>query len=147
MIKLKWDCNLEKEAIDKVRGCPKDVSNEKLKGELRHRVPVKDVQNYEDGIRNAVHNWWRVVRFNDGIGMKAIFRAKHVGQPIATFTQMAWAETRNLGCAIGKCSSDYVIIYRYNPAGNEIERLVYDPGNTCSSCVHSCDKENGLCIV
>ncbi|CAJ0601462.1 unnamed protein product [Cylicocyclus nassatus] len=57
----------------------------------------------------------------------------------------AWAQTSKLGCAIAECSTDYVVICRYSPRGNNVGESVYKVGEPCSACLGSCDAGQGLC--
>ncbi|KHJ79157.1 hypothetical protein OESDEN_21204 [Oesophagostomum dentatum] len=75
-----------------------------------------------------------------------MFRANHVGTPITSFTQMAWATSNRLGCSIARCASDIVAVCRYLEKGNIVEKNVYVPGNTCASCRNNCVSSLGLCI-
>ncbi|CAJ0610046.1 unnamed protein product [Cylicocyclus nassatus] len=150
IMKLELNCDLEAGAIAYAKTCPYDVSSGGLRrgiGEHYHRVPVSDVATERDAIKSAVTNWWRVVRLYPGPGMEVTFRSKHVGTPIETFTQMAWADTRKLGCAVEACNTDYVVICRYYPKGNIIDRQIYTPEPPCTACsTNKCDDELGLCI-
>ncbi|CAJ0593903.1 unnamed protein product [Cylicocyclus nassatus] len=136
MIRLDLDCELEAGAIAYAKTCPhaaSDPSTRNETGELYHRVSVSStVPTQEDGIKNAVTNWWKVVSFYPGIGMKAMFRKAHVKTPIESFTQVGWARTKSLGCSIVTCESDYVVICRYYPKGNIVGENVYIPGDTCT---------------
>ncbi|CAJ0600873.1 unnamed protein product [Cylicocyclus nassatus] len=157
MIKLELDCELEAGAIAHASTCPYTVSDPSTRagiGEHYHRVAISStVPTYRDGIKNAVTNWWKVVRHYPGIGTAAMFRATHVGTPIETFTQvprtslliMGWAKTSNLGCSIVTCKSDYVVICRYYPKGNIVGQNVYITGTPCSGCMGTCYSDLGLC--
>ncbi|CAJ0600872.1 unnamed protein product [Cylicocyclus nassatus] len=149
MIKLELDCELEAGAIAYAGTCPYTVSDPSTRegiGEHYHRVAISStVPTYRDGIKNAVTNWWKVVRLYPGIGMQAMFRSNHVGTPIETFTQMGWAKTSKLGCSIVTCKSDYVVICRYYPKGNIVEQNVYIPGTPCSQCMGTCYTDLKLC--
>ncbi|CAJ0601455.1 unnamed protein product [Cylicocyclus nassatus] len=167
MIKLEWDCCLERNATEYVRTCPHEGSKEKQRdsriGELYARVPVT-VGDYKRGIREALTNWWKVVRQvaeDRCIGKDTtFFPQKHA--EIKTFAQMAWAKTTKVGCAIGICPSttakdkEYVVVCRYFPKGNKENENVYSVGRACNACPNGysctapfdCDQQNcqGLCI-
>eukprot|EP01084_Bolivina_argentea_P146611 256666_1 len=70
-------------------------------------------------------------------------------------TQIAWAQTRYVGCGFSICSTmtptryqnyHYYFSCNYYPAGNYIDRMVYESGTPCTQC--DADREyceNGLC--
>ncbi|CAJ0601529.1 unnamed protein product [Cylicocyclus nassatus] len=151
MFLLIWDCELEKNAIDYVKTCPTTTyitRNDEEAGENIHRVPISsEVPTYRDAIKNAVVAWWKVVRQYPGPGATAMFYPMHYDSPIASYTRMAWSSTRRLGCAIGQCSSEYVVICRYLPRGNAIYYPMYNVGLVCSACPigTSCQISLGLC--
>ncbi|VDM77723.1 unnamed protein product [Strongylus vulgaris] len=47
---------------------------------------------------------------------------------------MVWANTYRLGCEIGDCGSNTLVVCRYSPKGNNIGETVYNPGATASAC-------------
>ncbi|CAJ0600880.1 unnamed protein product [Cylicocyclus nassatus] len=150
MFKLEYNCELEAGAIERAKQCPRLKSAQSSRpgiGENFRRIPITEgFPTYRDAIKEVVTRWWNVVRHCSGIGMAAVFREKHVGTAIVSFTQMAWATTRYLGCSIAKCESDYVAVCRYQPRGNIVEENVYKPGTTCTLCTTSCDTNLGLCL-
>ncbi|VDO61754.1 unnamed protein product [Heligmosomoides polygyrus] len=96
-----------------------------------------------------VKSWWRVVRQVSGPGMQVTFRAQHVGTPIASFTQMAWAATRKLGCAVARCPTVYVAVCNYDPSGNVVGQQIYTPGTPCTACAagSTCNPSEALCTL
>jgi len=75
---------------------------------------------------------------------------------VGHYTQMVWAATHRVGCAINKCHlpstispkgrkgkgmTYYTYICNYCPIGNFLERLgtPYESGNRCDSCPNSCE--------
>ncbi|VDM74145.1 unnamed protein product [Strongylus vulgaris] len=93
----------------------------------------------------TVRSWWDVFRSSPSNEMVTLFRSEHLNAKITTFTQMAWATTRSLGCSIVKCSSNYVVVCRYSPRGNILSAAIYEPGPTCWSCSAGCEANLGLC--
>ncbi|KHJ83692.1 hypothetical protein OESDEN_16607 [Oesophagostomum dentatum] len=48
--------------------------------------------------------------------------------------RMGWGATRQMGCAIGNCTGEYVVVCRYLIRGNTVGSLQYTPGAKCSAC-------------
>ncbi|CAD5220862.1 unnamed protein product [Bursaphelenchus okinawaensis] len=74
------------------------------------------------------------------------------------FTQMAWANTNKVGCAVQFCSNgpqngwDFAnwafTVCDYSPAGNVLTEPLYDIGPVCTSCPSLSDPcDDGLCVV
>ncbi|CAG9855768.1 unnamed protein product [Phyllotreta striolata] len=73
---------------------------------------------------------------------------------IGHFTQMIWAKTTHIGCAMAKSFNqqenveEYYLTCNYAPQGNMIGKTVYERGTGCSKCPKSrkCNlKYPGLC--
>ncbi|CAJ0602108.1 unnamed protein product [Cylicocyclus nassatus] len=150
IIKLKTNCTMEKEAIEEVRDCPTLKEAHGTYGKNFDRFSSSTaIRNYEDAVKKAVTNWWKVVRTdNTGPGMQVTFRDNHVGTPVETYAQIAWADTKEIGCAIANCSSAYTVICLYSPKGNIPDQVLYKTGKTCSACPSGtkCDSGLGLCV-
>ncbi|CAJ0602190.1 unnamed protein product [Cylicocyclus nassatus] len=144
ILKMEYDCTLEKKAIEEVRNCPTSK-----KGYGKNFITVSiDGLSWLEGVNKVVTSWWKVVRHYPGPGMEVTFRQNHVNQPIESFTQMAWATSRKLGCAIAKCSNHYTAICNYDPRGNYVEQLIYQKGTPCKACPSGwkCESTSKLCM-
>ena len=76
---------------------------------------------------------------------------------IGHYTQMMWAHTTDLGCAVSyytvkqesnKQRHFYFLVCNYGPGGNYIGSPVYDQGKPCKGCPRGkeCDREySALC--
>lgn len=68
------------------------------------------------------------------------------GKVISNFTQVVWAKTTRVGCAIAKYKdgkyNSYLMVCNY-VYGNRYGESVYQAGRTCSAC-SSCTRR-GLC--
>ncbi|VDK59092.1 unnamed protein product [Cylicostephanus goldi] len=82
----------------------------------------------------------------NGLGNSVILSLTH-DEAIFQFFQMAWADVREIGCAIVKCDDMINLVCRYYPAGIEFHQQVYDPREPCESCPWGtrCEVETGLC--
>ena len=64
------------------------------------------------------------------------------GPACGHFTQMAWANTRYLGCAVVNGCNDYnLVVCNYFPAGNFNAVPPYEAGNQCTNCMD----DRGVC--
>ncbi|XP_008584246.1 PREDICTED: cysteine-rich secretory protein 3-like, partial [Galeopterus variegatus] len=64
------------------------------------------------------------------------------------YTQLVWATSHQLGCALAHCPHEilkYYYVCQYCPSGNivNIMKTPYKKGKPCGDCPHHCD--NGLC--
>lgn len=64
------------------------------------------------------------------------------GSVCGHFTQMAWANTRYIGCAVANnCANGSVLVCNYFPAGNFNSVPPYEEGDSCSNCM----ADRGVC--
>ncbi|VDM72063.1 unnamed protein product [Strongylus vulgaris] len=111
MYRLLWACDLEQQAHDWLATCP---SGPQLsKGENFYRGPASGLSAWRDMNKKAVTEWWKVYRNVNGPGSSAVYTSSHEGTMIDSYTQMAWAKTRYLGCSIATCDGDFVESCRY----------------------------------
>ncbi|CAJ0600862.1 unnamed protein product [Cylicocyclus nassatus] len=118
MLQLRYDCALEAAALAYASKCPSHGSNVETRrdeGENFYKIPSNGLANFEDGAKAAVLAWWDAYRNYPDIAESTIFRMNYVGSKVTSFTQMAWAKSRKLGCSIVKCLSNYIVICRYSP--------------------------------
>lgn len=65
-----------------------------------------------------VQLWYDEIEYYDYDNVTGI---EHDGHDVGHFTQLVWADSTELGCAVQKCSNEAVyLICEYNPAGNII---------------------------
>ncbi|KHJ96401.1 SCP-like protein [Oesophagostomum dentatum] len=151
MLKLRWDCALEKEAIDYINTCPMSTyakKNDQESGENFFRSPMSSYPAPRDAVKKAITEWWKVYRMYSTPGTNAMFLSAHLNSPVASYTMMGWAINQYLGCAIGICGTDYVAVCRYNRMRpNTINYPQYTVGAPCSACPAgtSCISGMGLC--
>ncbi|CAJ0591429.1 unnamed protein product [Cylicocyclus nassatus] len=151
IFKLSYACGLEAAALRYATYCPSTKSKANvrpLQGENFLRLAKVGFSSFADAVNMTVYDWWDVVNDTPVIDNTAKLLIRRLRSPIATFTQMAWATTRFLGCAIADCNSYYVSVCRYSPEGNVIGEMVYKPGRTCTECKRgtTCEEELGLCV-
>lgn len=76
---------------------------------------------------------------------------------VTHFTQVAWADTRYVGCGFTQYKLPHydarkttkLFACNYAPAGNTIGRSMYKKGRPCSACSGgtTCEEATGLCFV
>uniref|UniRef100_A0A8L8JQ17 SCP domain-containing protein n=1 Tax=Heligmosomoides polygyrus TaxID=6339 RepID=A0A8L8JQ17_HELPZ len=149
---MRYNCPMEATAIQLAATCPTPSTQA---GRLIGQVPIGTytfttaTQEVGEELIYIVKSWWRVVRQVSGPGMKVTFKAQHVGTPIASFTQMAWAASRRLGCAVVRCPTVYTAVCNYNPSGNVVGQQIYTPGTPCTACAagSTCNPSQALCTL
>ncbi|XP_039604053.1 cysteine-rich venom protein-like [Polypterus senegalus] len=65
------------------------------------------------------------------------------GKVVGHYTQMIWASSNQVGCAVANCPSSYYkyfYVCHYCPPGNYINTNPYTPGAPCSACPTACEK-------
>ncbi|VDO61759.1 unnamed protein product [Heligmosomoides polygyrus] len=166
---MRYNCPMEATAIQLAATCPTPSTQA---GRLIGQVPI-GTYNFKTATQESccqiVKSWWRVVRQVSGPGMKVTFKAQHVGTPIASFTQMAWAASRRLGCAVVRCPTVYAAVCNYDPRFVFLHRhrhnqhtcqfvdlkriimfqQIYTPGTPCTACAagSSCNPSEALCTL
>ncbi|KIH57866.1 SCP-like protein, partial [Ancylostoma duodenale] len=135
MMRLRWNCGMEAAALQHAMACTfakSELSTRPDYGENQATITV--ASNYQAAAEEAVRQWWKTSRTIGGVGRDRIYQRSFFGTPIDGFTQMAWATTTKLGCAIVKCSGRYNVVCRYNPRGNIVGEEIYRRGRPCSQC-------------
>lgn len=113
--------------------------------------PRTDDTIYEDAINFAEKYWWDE-------HLEYSYSSNYCKGVCGHYTQMAWADTRYVGCGASICpSSGYnylFLICEYYPSGNFNGNKPYPSGTPCSDCLtlasdrDTCDGNNiksGLC--
>ncbi|RCN39083.1 SCP-like protein [Ancylostoma caninum] len=146
MLRLGWNCNIEADALQHARRCTfakSDVATRPNYGE--NQATIATASNYQEAAEQAVRQWWKTIRTIGGVGRDRMYQRSFVETPIDAFTQMAWATTRRMGCAVVLCSGRYNVVCRYNPRGNIVGEEIYRRGRPCSLCPLHTTCDNNLC--
>ncbi|XP_077517572.1 venom allergen 5-like [Amblyomma americanum] len=162
MYRLKWDEELAEVAQAFTNLCDDSKHDDK-----RQRITSK----FKEVGQNLAWNYESVDRRNvDGVGRVKDwfdeykdFSPNNVhpfkvsrGPAVLHFTQVAWAETRYVGCGYThykendpKYAFKKLFACNYAPGGNIIGRSMYNTGRTCSDCPSdtTCNVATGLCRV
>nr|CAD2159347.1 unnamed protein product [Meloidogyne enterolobii] len=97
----------------------------------------------KDALLEACKLWWAELK-DDGFQSSLVVDMNHYNH----FSQMAWAETTEIGCGVAKCpNSDWktYTVCQYNPPGNYLGQVIYKKGKPCSGCGSTGCASNGLC--
>ncbi|KIH59591.1 hypothetical protein ANCDUO_10167 [Ancylostoma duodenale] len=110
-----------------------------------NQATIATAASYDHAAEKAVRQWWKTIRTIGGVGRDRIYQQSFVDTPIDGFTQMAWATTRRLGCAVVKCNGRYNVVCRYSGRGNIVGEEIYKRGRPCSQCPPGTTCDNNLC--
>ncbi|KAM5282554.1 serotriflin-like [Hipposideros larvatus] len=85
--------------------------------------------------------------YNEVNNFKYGFGSTRANAKIGHYTQLVWATSHQVGCALAQCPHSvykYYYVCQYCPSGNvNTMKTPYKPGKPCEDCPHNCD--NGLC--
>lgn len=156
ILQLMYDFDLEKEAQKAVKKCSSEPSGLVISATSaetiwanRAEVSLVDVGSKLEAVQMAIISWWEQITKRNKLGPHLIFRNYQLNRPIAEFTQMAWATTGKVACAVERCSEEsYDIVCMYKQRGNHPDQQVYIQGSPCSLCPFgtNCDSDTGLCV-
>nr|CAD2187039.1 unnamed protein product [Meloidogyne enterolobii] len=110
------------------------------------------LDNATRAIEHVVSGWWSELIYRGALGPEPgstciPFTGAQNARGIGHWTQLAWWNTNQVGCGIGRCPryKTYVVC-QYRPAGNVITRCVYNVGEPCSGCPNNCNQTSKLCL-
>ncbi|RCN47292.1 SCP-like protein [Ancylostoma caninum] len=149
MYKMRYDMDLEAEADKYASTCPMLPSekSDRFTGENFKFFGGNTTIPYMDAITKAQQSWWSQI-YKNGVNAQMKYNAYLEEKPDAptSFTQMGWAATYMVGCAVRRCNDPVVgtvVVCRYSPRGNIYTQYIYNKGSVCGSCSSTCD--DGLC--
>ncbi|EPB76064.1 SCP-like protein [Ancylostoma ceylanicum] len=143
-----YDCATETEAIKYASTCSLKKSPEGDRPGFGENVFIYPVPNADPipAFEAATESWWSQVSaavIKSDVKFDRSLRDKAVDQ--RGFTQMAWAKSVKIGCAIQTCDQSSFVVCRYSPGGNILNEQIYQPGQVCGGCMASCNITQGLC--
>ncbi|KAL6740233.1 hypothetical protein Aduo_013608 [Ancylostoma duodenale] len=148
ILKLRYNCALEADAMSRAMQCILQQSGRSERpgqGENQASIALNGVNNYRQAGELAVKTWWKG-RLADDIGKGITYHSRYNGNSVEAFTQMAWATTQKIGCAVVKCPTAYNVVCRYTPRGNHIDRIIYSRGKQCTQCPEFTRCSDSLCV-
>ncbi|WKY07491.1 hypothetical protein Q1695_007169 [Nippostrongylus brasiliensis] len=147
MLKLRYDCSLERLAAEHVNQCklaPSKASGARAAlGESLIRSTGRTLADQAD----VTTGLWFLDLEKNGMGRNLTFGAQPDVYKIGHYTQIVWATTRTIGCAVKECEGSTMAVCNYRPTGNILGMMVYKEGEPCSKCPKGAMCENGLCVV
>ncbi|RCN24748.1 SCP-like protein, partial [Ancylostoma caninum] len=138
MYRMKYSCDAESYAIEYVakcehRGLP-EYTHPGYKANL-HVLRTTDTTE-AGAIQNALVSWWsELARF--GMRSNMMFyqsEFKRGARSVLNWSEMAWWNNKEIGCAVRKCDKFYLTACMYTPGGNDVDQHVYKVGAVCSDC-------------
>uniref|UniRef100_A0A1I7SB68 SCP domain-containing protein n=1 Tax=Bursaphelenchus xylophilus TaxID=6326 RepID=A0A1I7SB68_BURXY len=104
-------------------------------------------------LNDSMYAWWTEISIYP-YGPQVLVFSHETGH----FTQMAWANSNRVGCAVQFCTNgpqngwnfdNYALtICDYSPPGNVLTEPLYLIGPACSNCPSLADQcSNGLCVT
>ncbi|EYB89401.1 hypothetical protein Y032_0232g3033 [Ancylostoma ceylanicum] len=117
ILKLRYKCDLEAAAMSRAMQCilqQSDRAERPGQGENQAAIPFDKANNFRQAAELAVKSWWKG-RLTEDIGKGITYLSRYNGRPVQAFTQMAWATTQKIGCAVVKCPTAYNVVCRYTP--------------------------------
>ncbi|XP_048760809.1 cysteine-rich secretory protein LCCL domain-containing 2-like [Ostrea edulis] len=141
---LVWDDQLSKEAQAWTQRC---VFEHQKKGRGENLAYDTHRKTNEELINSSMKAWYDEIKDYNYYG-KQCYRSCH-------YTQIVWAKTRKVGCAIEKCDSmstfgrmsknAWYLACFYDPMGNNMSEYPYQKGEACTKCFKKQSCEKGLC--
>ncbi|KAJ8041461.1 Cysteine-rich secretory protein LCCL domain-containing 2 [Holothuria leucospilota] len=154
MEKMKWDSNLEIMARRYAKKCRWEH------GQVTNLSPYEHVgQNLAYGIgREFTPFYLTRLWYKELLDYDVLTGYCTPGKPCGHYTQLAWANTKYVGCEANFCKSLYdpnrdrriknavYLVCNYGPGGNYAGEAPYKIGAPCTECSSWSGKcENGLC--
>ncbi|XP_023237315.1 cysteine-rich secretory protein 2-like [Centruroides sculpturatus] len=138
---IEWDNNLERIAQDWADKCiwtKGNLADPSLKEKMGQNLYQGSTRNPQDSMEYWTEN-------SELYNFKRNFCRRP--NQCQSYTQIIWAETRFVGCALKiGCwkykEIKYYVVCNYYPAGNTIGHRPYEEGASCSKCFKS---DGGLC--
>ncbi|KAI6173111.1 SCP domain-containing protein [Aphelenchoides besseyi] len=160
MRKLTYSLDLEKLATETAERC--DISVHTTGKDFVENFAVYTIKvaniTQEKAVLEGVKKWYKELE----IGLNGIQFTKSTSTGVRHFTQLAWENVEEIGCAVNFCTyikgsllnnnrfnNRAVIVCEYRPKGNKYGKTIYETGQPCSRCSdyenHECDKTTQLC--
>ncbi|KJH49525.1 SCP-like protein [Dictyocaulus viviparus] len=143
MNKLKWDCALEKIAVEAVKNCPRYHSQATSKNGINYHRFQYSV-SLSDPIVKAIEVW------SDVADVLWPYNNIYNGDTqLLEFANLVFGTTTAVGCSTAKCGNRISAACVFSKPQVKTGTLVYTPGTPCEDddkCGTSSYCEHGLCV-
>ncbi|KAL7079654.1 hypothetical protein ACQ4LE_001708 [Meloidogyne hapla] len=108
--------------------------------------------NDSAAIEYVVKGWWAELTVRGAVAPEPgkdcfPFNGPQNSRGIGHWTQLAWWESNQVGCGIGRCDKyKTYVVCQYKPPGNVYTMCVYHTGEPCSGCQNNCNQTSKLCL-
>ncbi|PIO69525.1 SCP-like protein [Teladorsagia circumcincta] len=122
LYKMSYSTDLESEAQKYADECPASGSSLESRnntGENFGIVSTSSANTYYDAVVQAIRSFWHEIKITV-INKEMLFTyvlTQRQKAPLR-FTQMAWANTHQVGCGVNHCGDNYIVVCRYSPRGD-----------------------------
>ncbi|KAL7079090.1 hypothetical protein ACQ4LE_001218 [Meloidogyne hapla] len=96
---------------------------------------------------DACNSWWSECK-DYGVQSSLVLDMGQFNNGIGHCTQMAWANTKRIGCAVQRCPNSMwktYVVCQYDPPGNYLGQTIYQKGQPCTGCGNAGCNSTGLC--
>ncbi|KAI1691288.1 cysteine-rich secretory protein family domain-containing protein [Ditylenchus destructor] len=150
--KLNIDPTIEAMAQKYADKCVFEHSSQKERNGTGENLYMGGKQSYKDVLVDASNLWWSELKENGFHNPDLILTQEEWDNGIGHWSQMAWAQTKLIGCGVTYCENQgTIVVCNYSPAGNYIDSPVYEKGSPCKQATEcttvpdsKCDS-SGLC--
>ncbi|WKY07001.1 hypothetical protein Q1695_006857 [Nippostrongylus brasiliensis] len=157
MLKMVYDCNIEKTAMEHTKRCRFEHSPRSSRPNLGENVYVQwgMKSTFKQAAKSSCDNWFSELK-SPGMPQNNILTMELFNrpQPIGHYTQMVWQNSYRLGCGVANCpDSRTLVTCQYGPAGNILNQPVYEIGRPCQTNADckckgcKCNRKNALCVM
>ncbi|KAK5964712.1 hypothetical protein GCK32_009291 [Trichostrongylus colubriformis] len=147
---MSYSIKLEQAAQKYANTCP-SIGSTSLTNMGENLASISsNTKSFQDCIYEAIKSFWSQIK-TQRVNFKVMFTEKLAKRPDGPlkFTQMAWAETHQVGCGAQRCGQNTVVVCRYSPRGNIVNQTIYRMGRMCTTCPYGgCTTDRmhqGLC--
>nr|AEL16453.1 VAP1 protein [Globodera rostochiensis]AHW98763.1 VAP1 protein [Globodera rostochiensis] len=155
LIQQKYSTSAETTAQNWANGCSMAHSSSSSRNGMGENLYMTSSSTITeaDALKQACDMWWAELK-QYGFQSSLVLDMNQFNKGIGHWSQQAWANTAQLGCAMARCPSSTWktwVVCNYNASGNYLNQVVYKKGTACSGCSDysgaSCNSTSGLCVL